>query len=322
MGWGQGQDNQRDHRHSADKIITVAGKKREEEGGEKTARAIVRTRREKKQSHRPDQRKSWFLAQWWVLPLTHPPQPWVLEGERERKREREREMGEGVGDRKRGSIVNSKLILNKKLSRCICNICLNETTVTRRLVYLHLKPDWAAQSFFKQMWSSCNPKPRFMRHCQFSLVEPSFSSSTHGIHQSIFIYFFLTQFKVFFKSNYSQLWTITFSFRWVNGPVTDPRSSPRELPVLRNTDWPRQNPLTNHFKDTARRYGASFVLHVSWAIGQAQVFPALVINPSARDLIQKGSVKEIFHTRLPCSYTANWLKLWVLLWWWWMPNRS
>lgn len=102
---------QRDHIHTADKIITVAGGERGVEGGEKTARAIVRTRREKKQSHRPDQRKSWFLAQLWVLPLTHPPQPWVLEADKER--EKERGGGEGGGDRKRGSIVNSRWYLTR-----------------------------------------------------------------------------------------------------------------------------------------------------------------------------------------------------------------
>lgn len=91
---GTGQDNQRDHIHTADKIITVAGGERGVEGGEKTARAIVRTRREKKQSHRPDQRKSWFLAQLWVLPLTHPPQPLVLEADKEREKERGGRVGE------------------------------------------------------------------------------------------------------------------------------------------------------------------------------------------------------------------------------------
>ncbi len=94
-------------------------------GGEKTARAIERTRQERKQSHRPDRRKSWILAQSWVLPLTHPPQPWVLETEKER------EGGRGRGWQRERKYYEIKIILDKKLSRCISNICLNTTSVIR-----------------------------------------------------------------------------------------------------------------------------------------------------------------------------------------------
>lgn len=88
QGQGKAEADQRDHIHTANEIISITGGEREVGWRKKIARATVRTRRQKKQSHRPDQRKSWFLAQGWLLLLSHPPQPWVLEAEKERGGER------------------------------------------------------------------------------------------------------------------------------------------------------------------------------------------------------------------------------------------
>lgn len=75
QGQGKAEADQRDHIHTANEIISITGGGREVGWRKKIARATVRTRRQRKQSHRPDQRKSWFLAQGWLLLLSHPPQP-------------------------------------------------------------------------------------------------------------------------------------------------------------------------------------------------------------------------------------------------------
>lgn len=70
-----------------------------------------------------------------------------------------------------------------------------------------------------------------------------------------------------------------------------------------------ENPLTNDFKDFARRYERAYCWYSFPEPMRRQCrFPSSPDYPSARDLLQIGSFKDISHARLSCSYAANWLK--------------
>lgn len=131
------------------------------------------------------------------------------------------------------------MILDKKLSRCISNICLNNTTLIR--CWLPVSQIWipnqrGGSSLFKpmQMLSSSNPSRAFggtanfhwwSLYCLFSLP---WDSSKH-------FYSIYGVFQVQLWANGGQF-TLDYVKRAVQWQIP---IIPRELPVLHNMDWPR-----------------------------------------------------------------------------------
>lgn len=95
-------------------------------------------------------------------------------GSRERKKGREK-VGKGGGDRRRGSIMNSKWYL----TRCWADASPTSGSTTSQwydadLLYLKSKSQILIGSTIFWATEQQERKPCFMRHCQFSLVEPCF----------------------------------------------------------------------------------------------------------------------------------------------------